>query len=345
MFKNKISIIMPIYNAEHYLIKSIESVINQTYKNWELILIDDESIDNSVKICEYYLSINNKIKLIKQKHCGIPGTVRNIGIKKCTGEYITFLDADDWLEKDALDLMLTSFNMYNTDWVIGNFRKIKNGIVEKRQDNQIQCNSIGIIFNENSVVDYTLKVLDQQNKNILFNYCWGRLYKSKIIKNNNILFDENLYTYEDVTFNFKYLKYITFLFYFDKIIYNYRIHDSFNSSTFNIDYSRFFNYIKSLELISEFFKGILDKKTLKKKIKNSIIALTIVQLVRAITSTHKKVMINFYYELVNNLEIRDSLKYYRPKKGESIIIPILIFLKSKKLLYSAVKQKAKRRYV
>ena len=343
--KDKISIIVPIYNAEKYLKKCIDSVINQTYSNWELILIDDLSEDSCEDIC-YEYCCDKRIKYVFLKyHIGIPGSVRNIGIQKCTGKYITFLDADDWLEEDTLYLMLTSFKLYNIDWVIGNFRKIKNGVIEKRQDIQIEHNcSIGKIFNENYIIDYALKVLNQQNKNILFNYCWGRLYKTKIIKDNNILFDENLYTYEDVTFNFEYLKYITTLFYFNKTIYNYRISNNFNSSTFNMDYQRFFNYIRSLKLISEYFKNFLSKKKLNKKIKNSTIALTIVQLVRAITSTHKKVMINFYYEVVDNPEIRSSLKYYRPKKGESIIIPILIFLKLKRLLYIAVKHKSKRRY-
>ena len=93
----KISIIMPIYNCEKYLKRSIESVLNQTYKNLELILINDGSTDNSLKVCREYERKDDRVQVIDKKNGGVSSS-RNAGFKIATGEYVTFVDADDWIE-------------------------------------------------------------------------------------------------------------------------------------------------------------------------------------------------------------------------------------------------------
>ena len=98
----KISIIVPIYNVEKYLEKCVESLINQTYKNLEIILVDDESPDNCPKICDDYINVDSRIKVIHQKNMGLSGA-RNSGIKIATGEYLVFQDSDDTLELNELD--------------------------------------------------------------------------------------------------------------------------------------------------------------------------------------------------------------------------------------------------
>ena len=92
-----ISVIIPIYNVEKYLTKCIESVINQTYKNLEIILVNDGSTDNSKEIIDKYSSIDSRIKVINKKNGGL-SDARNVGIELAKGEYITFLDSDDWIE-------------------------------------------------------------------------------------------------------------------------------------------------------------------------------------------------------------------------------------------------------
>jgi len=333
---DKISIIIPIYNAREYLKECIESVLFQSYDNWQLILIDDGSTDNSIQICNKYL-FDSRIKLIRSNHLGLPGRVRNIGIKNAIGKYIFFMDSDDYIEKNTLELLYKFHTENKADLTVCNFKKIKNDKVEKRTDNVILNNWL---LNKNDIISHAITTLDQQNKNMLFVLCWGKLYDTSIIKNNNILFNKELYTYEDIEFNFNYLKHVNRVYYTSDVLYNYRIH---NSATFTIDFKRFFNNVDSLKSIRTFFVDYLDKKTLSKKIGNSIISTTIIQLIRAGVN-NKKEIIKFYDNVVNNLDIRKNLKYYRPKRNESFLIPLLIFFKLKKLLYFIVSFKSRKRY-
>lgn len=111
-----VSIIVPVYKVERYLRTCIDSVINQKYTNWELILVEDGSPDNSGKICDEYQAIDNRIKVIHQKNGG-QANARNHALDVCKGEYVTFLDSDDFLHKDALAMMVEMALSYDADIV------------------------------------------------------------------------------------------------------------------------------------------------------------------------------------------------------------------------------------
>lgn len=341
MKNNKISIIVPIFNSEKYLRNAIISVLNQTYINWELLLIDDESSDDSLSISEYYSNIDKRIKCIKLFHSGIPGVVRNRGIEEATGDFLFFLDSDDYLDKNTLEDLYYNFCNIKVDLVICNFRKVQNDVVIERNDNIINEDKF---FNYEAIRSYALSVLDQQNKNTLFNFCWGKLYCTDIIKKNNILFNTKLYTFEDIEFNFNYLKYVNTLFYTKDTLYNYRIHQNFESVTFNTDFNKFFNFITSLELIKPFFKSFVSESVLDQKIGNAIVSMTIIQLIRSNIKISNKEISQFYDMVLQNKILRKNLKFYTPSKGESIFIPFLISLKLKKILILLIKYKAKKRY-
>ena len=119
----KISIIIPVYNSEKYLSKCIDSILNQTYKDFELLLINDGSKDNSLSIMKEYSLKDNRIKVIDQKNMGVAKT-RNKGIELATGEYITFIDNDDTIQIDYLEKFLSNCEKY--DMVIGGYRRIDN---------------------------------------------------------------------------------------------------------------------------------------------------------------------------------------------------------------------------
>ncbi len=99
-----ISVIVPVYNAEGYVARCIESVKNQTYENWQLILVDDGSKDNSLEICQQYASMDDRIQVIHQENAGA-GAARNTGLAKAVGEYIVFIDSDDYIDKDYFKLL------------------------------------------------------------------------------------------------------------------------------------------------------------------------------------------------------------------------------------------------
>ena len=115
---DKVSIVIPIYNVEKYLKKCIDSIINQTYENLEIILVDDESPDNCPKICDDYKTIDSRIKVIHQKNQGLSGA-RNTGLKEATGKYIMFQDSDDTLENNSIEKLYQAIKKYNAKIVIG----------------------------------------------------------------------------------------------------------------------------------------------------------------------------------------------------------------------------------
>lgn len=112
-----ISVIMPIFNTKQYLGRAIESVLHQTYKDWELILVDDGSFDGSEDMCDYYIKKENRIRVIHQENRGLSGA-RNTGMKYASGEYIQFLDSDDWLYPDTLKIVYETAVSSDSDMVI-----------------------------------------------------------------------------------------------------------------------------------------------------------------------------------------------------------------------------------
>ncbi len=177
-----ISIIVPIYNAEKYLHKCIKSLLNQTKKELEFILINDGSTDNSEQIIKKYK--DKRIKYFKNKNQGI-GKTRNFGIDKATGKYIMFLDSDDYLREDACKILYDKAEEEKLDLVICNFYRVEEANLEEK---------ITIPEFKNT----TLK----EKKDLLLNVNlapWNKLYKSELIQKNNIKFVENL-KYEDAPF-------------------------------------------------------------------------------------------------------------------------------------------------
>ena len=112
-----ISVIIPVYNKEKYLDKCLESIINQTYKNLEILLIDDGSTDGSAKICDSYAEKDARITSIHRENSG-PGAVRNYGISICRGDYVSFVDSDDWIELDMYELMYNAMTENGADLAV-----------------------------------------------------------------------------------------------------------------------------------------------------------------------------------------------------------------------------------
>ena len=120
-----ISVIIPVYNAEDFLQICLDSVIGQSHTKIELILIDDGSTDKSRSICEQYALTDKRVKVFSQKNQG-PAAARNNGVRHSRGDYIFFLDADDFIDKNSLKILIEAANQYQPDLVMGNFSKREN---------------------------------------------------------------------------------------------------------------------------------------------------------------------------------------------------------------------------
>lgn len=124
MRKNLISIIIPVHNVEQYLRQCIDSVINQTYKNLEIILVNDGSTDNSGKICDEYAAKDNRIEVIHKQNGGV-SSARNVGLDVATGDYIGFVDSDDYIEQDMYEYLFSINKKNNTSLAVCNFYIVK----------------------------------------------------------------------------------------------------------------------------------------------------------------------------------------------------------------------------
>ncbi len=168
-----ISVVVPIYNVEKYLRKCLDSILEQTYCNLDIILVDDESPDNCGKIIEEYKKKDQRVRTIHQKNGGL-SDARNAGIKIANGEYIIFIDSDDWVEKKMIEILYRNIEKYNSDISICEFiEEDDNGkVLSKKQYNYK--------FKEFNTFD---AIKDLILQNTLTNHAWNKLYKINLFNN------------------------------------------------------------------------------------------------------------------------------------------------------------------
>lgn len=218
----KYSIIVPVYNAETYLPDAIESVLSQDFNDWELILINDGSIDKSQTICEYYQKQDQRIKLISKNNEGVSVT-RNIGLESAKGEFIVFLDADDWLEKVFLKTANQIVNETDVDLLVLNYNEV-NGTCEKRGTAISESLCSGVHNNKKDLIDFTLELAsgDCLDWYGLMRPVWAKVFKRRFLVEHNIRFDEKLKYGEDAAFLLKYLTVVEKIAYRNEYVYFYR---------------------------------------------------------------------------------------------------------------------------
>lgn len=241
----KLSIIIPAYNVEDNIQQCIEKILNNKSKEYEIIIINDGSNDKTHEICQEILKITNKIKYIYRKNEGCSRT-RNQGIKLAKGEYIWFIDSDDFIENGAVDEIIKILKSNKKDLILFGYNKIyKNGIKEKRIPKEI------------------VEKEDIYKQTLFFNSPWNKIYKKDIILKNKIYFIENCHMGEDLNFNFKFFHYICFdkIMICSKVYYNYKETDGATS-----------NFIKRKEIFVSFDDIIQfyakKNKNMKKVLKN-----------------------------------------------------------------------------
>lgn len=223
----KISVIVPVYNVENYLRECLESIINQTLKEIEILCIDDCSTDNSYSILEEYAKKDNRIILIKNLENKGGGYNRNIGIKEARGEYISFIDSDDYILKDYLENLYNTAKKYNSDIV--NTLNIKTYIEETKKTYKFDFN----FKNEEFESEWNLRDIENLSSyNSVAPYVWNKLYKKSFLLNNKIYFLEyKVSTAEDADFTIRLMAHKPRISFNNKSIYFYRKHQTSLTST------------------------------------------------------------------------------------------------------------------
>lgn len=274
--EKKVSVIVPIYNVEKYLCDCLDSILAQKHKNIEVILIDDGSTDSSSYICDRYVEIDSRIKVIHQKNNGV-SRARNLGIGYMTGDYVVFIDSDDYLSNNYISHLIN---------LIDNNRRCELALCSLLMvnENGEKIDNQRYFFKNNifSAEDYTKYLFASDVFGYQGNLC-NKIFSVELIKKYKINFDEKIYYNEDRLFICKYLTYCNFVCMSNKNYYFYRQHSLSAMGKIEKEFSyRMLTEIEAYEkmkiliknnnqiymhlLISEFYSAI----TLRKIMKNNV---------------------------------------------------------------------------
>ena len=229
-----LSIIIPIYNSEKYVQRCLDSIVSQTNKNFEVILIDDGSTDDSANICKQYCSNNSNFKYFYQKNGG-PGAARNKGLRYSIGELISFIDPDDFVSSNYVETILRNMN---SDLLF--FSSI-----HQKLNSHDEVHS----FNNNTNVTF-LSVLLEQHEYWDYGYTWNKCFRKDIIASYNLLFNENINHAEDELFTLEYAKNINLVNTINDAIYFYQVGIGISKKLASLD---------EFTIINSSFSGISNK--------------------------------------------------------------------------------------
>ena len=193
-----ISIIVPAYNAEKNLKKSIESIVEQEYESYEIIIVNDGSEDRTKEVCQELADLYPTIRIIDSENRGV-SSARNLGLESASGEWISFLDSDDRMLPHSLDVLADQTRRADIKWIIGNFISQNEKSGEKILNRQY--------FDEKVHIG-TLAELPSFCASRNFHCVWGKLYERSVIETYQLRFDESLKYGEDLLFNLKYISYV-----------------------------------------------------------------------------------------------------------------------------------------
>ncbi len=259
-FKPKISVIIPIYNVEKYLGECLDSVLAQSFKDFEVICVDDGSTDKSTKILEEYQKKDNRIKILQQQRGGA-GVARNLGLGHAQGKYVQFLDSDDYFEPNLLEEMYTRAEKYDVDLVVCSSKKVddEGNIIESKNPNSpinLAKTPLDKIYNKNDFKEDFFSLLTPVP--------WNKLFKKDLIINNEIEFP-NLHICEDIAFVHSYEAVAEKILVFDKELINYRFNRAGSMAYYRTKYT--IDVVHSCNILKQF----LIQKGLYKELESAFI--------------------------------------------------------------------------
>lgn len=260
----KVSVILPIYNQEKYLKKALDSLLNQTLEETEFICVNDGSTDNSLEILKQYSQKDKRVKILNQNNQG-SGAARNSGLKIAKGEYITFLDPDDWLETRALESLYAKSKQQNCDMLVFNFNKYDESGKLLGQFNLKK--RLQRFYNLDEKRNFKWQDIKPRVLGGLYPVSWNKFYKRELIEKNNLRFAKSNLA-EDNVFVFGATLYSQNIGYSEDCHYNYLIHEK---SAIRSRSDKNFCLFCSIDCVKKLLKKLGLEEELKKEFDGYII--------------------------------------------------------------------------
>ncbi len=321
MEKGLISVIVPVYNAKKYIEKCAACVLNQTYTNWELIFVNDGSEDETGLICKEMCKNNNKVRYFEKTNGG-PASARNVGIHHANGEFMYFMDVDDILHENALKALIDAYRVHNVDFVIANSLRIDIYGNEKRE-----WTDKDILYANREEIEHLVEQYanDIKSNKVLWS-AWGKLYRTDIVENNGLRFNEDVHAWEDVLFVFTYLVFCNSCYYLGNCLYTYC-----HFGQDNVASGRSWLGPMDFKYTIDEIKKILCDKKFQTVIENCYSEYAIwsmfnnIRLMPGSIPDYRKKLYNNIHELVNDRMLQESIHSYVQKHEDNAkIIPFLI---------------------
>ena len=328
-----VSIIVPIYNAEKYLDCCLRSIVTQSYPNLEIICVNDGSTDKSLEIIEKFAQNDKRFVVINQINSGL-SVARNEGTKKSSGSYIMYVDADDFLEVNAVEVMLKNIITYKTDFVIESIWNYddKQGRRVDKEDRYFTLSWLGPNFNNRPIspqellpVMYNLPVM-----------AWGKLYNADFLKNSGVKFPAGL-IYEDNLF-------FTELF--------------FKAKSFSIDRRQLYNYRVNVEksitkdsgknyghmiTIMHKMEEVLRKQPCYETVRETFINYKLKHLLRSLVFVNPRYEFQYFHKIKKEFQSIDLFYYDEAKISTQYFYPLYCCVKNDNYLVYKYKKKYKKK--
>lgn len=253
--KPTVSIIVPIYNAQNYLRRCIDSILNQEYTDFELLLANDGSKDSSGAICDEYAAKDSRIRVIHKENTGVSDT-RNMAIDQAQGTYLQFLDSDDWITPDATKLLVRAAAEYHCDMVIADFYRVVGERVSRKGD----IEEDGVLTRE----EFAAHMMENP-ADFYYGVLWNKLYRRDLVNKYKLRMDTSVNWCEDFLFNLEYILHAQVFYALQAPIYYYvRTKGSLASQGLSISKTIKMKFMV-FEYYNEFYKNVYDEKDYEKK--------------------------------------------------------------------------------
>lgn len=320
MDKSKVSIIVPVYQVKDYISSCVESLLNQTYKNIEILLIDDGSNDGSEIVCDELSKMHPVIKTIHQVNKGV-SAARNKGIEHATGEYLLFVDSDDFISSIAIERVMKIIEQTNADIIFFDFTK-----VYSKQKVEVSAEITEGLYNNGRIVDMFLELI----KTDIANNIGTKLYKAELVKNHKLFFSENYNICEDISFSLNATRKSKSVYYLKEKLYFYNIRGS--GSLMSSYKEKFFDAERELY---ENIKDYLHEHNRFNKHANNYYTLymNIILAVLANEILYNKNIKEVVYSIMDDVNVQDAKIHLRDLSLKKRVIYYLIWKRKYRLFY------------